>query len=278
MSDDVPVLAGVIGWPIEHSKSPVLHNHWLHRYGIRGYYVPLPLKPQNFEAGLRALPKLGFRGANVTIPYKEQVLSLADGVTDRASLIGAANTLLFREDGSFRADNTDGFGFIQNLKAAAPDWSAASGPAVVMGAGGAARAVISALLSEGASEVRLSNRTRQRAENLKNQFGAKITVVEWNRVADAMDGATTIVNATSLGLNGQTDLSVNLGAAKPGALATDLVYTPLKTGFLRNAADRGLKVVDGLGMLLHQAVPGFETWFDHRPEVDDELRRTVLSA
>ncbi|MCF6303901.1 MAG: shikimate dehydrogenase [Rhodobacteraceae bacterium] len=276
MSDIAPPLAGVIGFPIAHSKSPVLHGYWLRELGIQGYYVPLQMSQAEFVGGLRSLPKLGFKGVNITLPHKIPALGLADSVTDRAALIGAANTLTFKDDGSIRADNTDGYGFIQNLRQNAPDWDARKGPALVLGAGGASRAIVSALLSEGVTELRLTNRTRGRAEMLADQFGAKVQVVDWNRASDAMDGAMTIVNTTSLGMEGQPALPVVLDAAPKDTLVTDIVYTPLLTDFLAAAQARGLKTVDGLGMLLHQGVPGFENWFGARPEVTDGLRNAVL--
>ena len=278
MIETSPPLAGVVGWPIGHSRSPVLHGHWLKRYGIAGHYIPLGIAPQDFENGIRSLPRLGFRGVNVTLPYKQTVLPLADKVSDRAALIGAANTLIFREDGGIYADNTDGYGFIENLRQRAPSWSARSGPCLVLGAGGAARAVISALLTEGAPAIRVANRTRQRAELLRDQYGARITVVDWNRAADAMEGAMTIVNTTSLGMKGQPELNLSFARAHGAALATDIVYTPLDTPFLIEARAAGLETVDGIGMLLHQAVPGFRQWFEHVPEVDDDLRRAVLAG
>jgi len=278
MSETAPPLAGVIGFPISHSKSPALHGYWLRELGIQGYYVPLMMSQAEFVGGLRALPKLGFKGVNITLPHKIPALGLADSVTDRAALIGAANTLTFQDDGSIRADNTDGYGFIQNLRQNVPDWTAGSGPAVVLGAGGAARAIVSALLSEGVTELRLINRTRGRAEMLADQFGAKVEVVDWNRASDALDGAETIVNTTALGMEGQSDLPVALDAAPLTALVTDIVYTPILTNFLVQAQARGLQTVDGLGMLLHQGVPGFENWFGVRPEVTEGLRNAVLES
>jgi len=278
MTNVAPPLAGVVGWPISQSRSPALHGHWLKRYGIAGYYVPLGIAPQDFENGIRSLPRLGFRGVNITLPYKQTVLPLADKISDRAALIGAANTLIFRDDGGIYADNTDGYGFIENLRQNAPGWSARTGPCLVLGAGGAARGIVSALVTEGAPEIRIANRTRQRAEILKDQYGARITIVDWNRAADAMDGAMTIINTTSLGMTGQPDLNISFRAAPGAAIATDIVYNPLITPFLREAAASGLTTVDGLGMLLHQAVPGFRQWFEHSPEVDAELRDAVLAA
>ncbi|PCJ75073.1 MAG: shikimate dehydrogenase [Rhodobacteraceae bacterium] len=278
MSNIVPPLAGVVGWPISHSKSPALHGHWLKRYGLAGEYRAIALSPDEFETGLRKLSKKGFKGVNVTIPHKETVLKIADSITDRAALIGAANTIHFHADGSIGADNTDGYGFIQNLYQNAPLWNPKSGSALVVGAGGAARAIVWALLNEGAPIVRLANRTRIRAEILGNHFGAKVEVVEWSEISEAMEGAATIVNTTSLGMKGQPELRVHFNAALPEALVTDIVYTPLNTPFLEKAQARGLDTVDGLGMLLHQAVPGFESWFGQKPEVDDELRKAVLNA
>lgn len=278
MNETAPPLAGVIGYPIAQSKSPVLHGYWLREMGIAGYYVPLLMSQAEFVGGLRSLPKLGFKGVNVTAPHKIPALGLADSVTDRAALIGAANTLTFKDDGSISADNTDGYGFIQNLRQNAPAWDARHGPALVLGSGGAARAIVSALLSEGVTELRLANRTRGRADMLADQFGAKVEVVDWNRASDAMDGAATIVNTTSMGMGDNPELPVVFDAAPANAVVNDLVYAPLQTKFLLDAQARGLQTVDGLGMLLHQGVPGFEHWFGTRPEVTDGLRDAVLNS
>ncbi len=277
MSETVP-LAGVIGWPVGHSRSPALHRHWLSRYSIRGHYVPLAVAPEDLADVLAALPRMGFRGANVTLPHKETALALATEASDRARAIGAANTLVFLPDGGFLADNTDGVGFLSNLRQAQPRWTAATGPALVLGAGGAARAVLAALLDDGAPEIRLANRTQARAQALADAFGPKIRIVPWKAAGETMRGAATIVNTTSLGMAGQAPLDLGFDAADPDALVTDIVYQPLVTPFLARAAEAGLATVDGLGMLLHQAVPGFEAWFGRRPEVDDALRRAVLEA
>ncbi len=269
-------LAGVIGHPIAHSRSPALHGYWLRRYGIRGHYIPMDIAPQDLKQALEMLPKLGFVGINVTLPHKEEVLKLADIVTDRAALIGAANTLIFRKDGRIHADNTDGSGFMANLRQHAPDWNPATGPAAVFGAGGASRAVIAALIEVGVPEIRIANRSRPRTEALRSDFGAKIVAVDWVQAPNMLEGATTVVNTTSLGMAGKPEFRVPLDALEPGALVTDLVYNPLKTQFLLEAEARGCTTVDGLGMLLHQAVPGFERWFGHRPEVDDATRAAVL--
>jgi shikimate dehydrogenase len=277
MSGPVP-LAGVIGWPVGHSRSPALHGHWLSRYGIRGHYVPLMVAREDLATVLAAMPRMGFRGANVTLPHKETALALATKTSEQARAIGAANTLVFLQGGGFRADNTDGFGFLSNLRQAQPSWRAAAGPALVLGAGGAARAIVAALLDAGVPELRLANRTRARAEALAGAFGPRVRVVAWERAGAAMTGAATVVNTTSLGMAGQPPLDLGFDAAEPGTLVTDIVYQPLVTPFLARAADAGLTTVDGLGMLLHQAAPGFEAWFGRRPEVDEALRRAVLAA
>lgn len=276
LPQNVP-LAGVIGWPVAHSRSPVLHGHWLRRYQIDGHYVPLAIQPDHLAEALHALPRMGFVGANVTIPHKEAVLALADIVTDRAALIGAANTLIFRPDGKVHADNTDGYGFIANLRQQAPDWIPEFGPAAVIGAGGAARAVVASLLEAGVTELRIANRTRVRAEQIKAEYGARVVIYEWAQAGNMLEGAATVINATSMGMIGKPPLRVPMDALSRDAVVTDLVYTPLMTPFLTEAAERGATVVDGLGMLLHQAAPGFERWFGIRPEVDEALRQAVLA-
>ncbi len=277
MSKDRIPLAGVIGHPVAHSKSPTLHGHWLKSYGLAGHYIPMDVAPDDLEVVLRSLPKAGFVGANVTVPHKEAALRLADVVSDRARKIGAANTLVFREDGTIHADNTDGYGFMENLRSGAPDWTPGDGPAVVFGAGGAARAVLQGLVEAGVPKIMLTNRTRARADKLKDEFGQTITVVDWVQAGNVVENAELVVNTTSLGMQGQLELRVPLDGLQPGAVVTDLVYAPLKTHLLQTAEEAGCTVVDGLGMLLHQAVPGFESWFGVRPEVNLDLRAAVLS-
>ena len=271
------LLAGVIGDPIAHSKSPVLHGHWLARYGIKGHYVPLHVSHEKLGKVLKQLPNMGFKGVNVTIPHKELALSMATGVSDRAALIGAANTLTFTS-GGIQADNTDGVGFIANIKQVVPEWQPSDGPAMVLGAGGAARAVLSALIQGGSPRVILANRTRARAETLRSQLGNRVELLPWTRVADALGDVQTIVNTTSLGMAGAAPLQLDFSRVRPGTVVNDLVYVPLETEFLAAAKEAGCRTVDGLGMLLHQAAPGFERWFGRRPEVDDELRRVVLAG
>lgn len=271
-------LAGVIGDPVAHSRSPCLHGHWLRRHGLRGHYVPLHIVQENLAFCLKALPKLGFAGVNVTLPHKEHVISLVDSITDRASLIGAANTLTFLEDGRVQADNTDGAGFLSNIRQALPDWTAAAGPALVLGAGGTARAIVSALLSDGAPVIYVANRTRARAEALQEQFGARVEPRDWMHIPDLAADAALLVNTTSLGMDSQPPLDLDLSRLSPPTVVTDIVYSPLDTPLLRFARERGCVSVDGLGMLLHQAVPGFARWFGHTPQVDDDLRAAVLGT
>lgn len=269
-------LAGVIGCPVAHSKSPQLHRHWLTTYGIAGHYVPMHVELEDLAGTIRMMPKMGFVGANVTIPHKEAVMQIADQVTDRARVIGAANTLIFRLDGTILADNTDGYGFITNLHQGAPEWDPESGPAVVLGAGGACRAVVASLLEAGVPEILLSNRTRDRADQLHSEFGSRIRVVEWVQAGNMIEEGALVVNTTSLGMVGKPRLRVPLDGLRPDAVVTDLIYAPLKTDLLQAAEDSGCTVVDGLGMLLHQAVPGFERWFGHQPEVDAATRAAAL--
>ncbi|MDM8165983.1 shikimate dehydrogenase [Roseovarius sp.] len=276
MNDSRIPLAAVIGSPVAHSKSPQLHNHWLKVNGLPGFYVPMDVKTDDLETVLRSLPKMGFVGANITIPHKEKVLEIADQITDRATLIGAANTLIFLQDGKIHADNTDGYGFISNIRQNAPDWDPAAGPAAILGAGGAARAVVTSLLDAGVPEIHISNRTRVRAEALRTDFGKRLQVIDWVQAGNMLEDATTVVNTTSLGMIGKPPLRVPLDGLQRGALVTDLVYAPLKTRFLAEAEDLGCQIVDGLGMLLHQAVPGFERWFGVRPEVDSATRAAAL--
>ncbi|WP_445809090.1 shikimate dehydrogenase [Yoonia sp.] len=269
--------AGVIGNPISHSLSPKLHGHWLRRYGIDGSYDALQVTEDSLERTLRSLPAQGYVGVNVTLPHKVAVLQIADQLTDRATLIGAANTLTFKDDGRIFADNTDGYGFLENLRQGAPGWDAKSGPAVVFGAGGAARAVIVSLIEAGVPEIILTNRTRPKAESLRADFGARIRIVDWVQAGSVLSDAATVVNTTSLGMKGGQEFRVPLDGLRSGTVVSDIVYTPLRTKFLDVAAEKGCVTVDGLGMLLHQGVPGFERWFGKRPEVDADLRRAILS-
>ena len=271
----IPV-AAVIGHPVNHSRSPRMHNFWLAHFGLEGYYIPLDIDPKKFERSIRNLPELGLVGANITIPYKEKVLKIADKISDRAALVGAANTLTFLPNGGIYADNTDGYGFLQNIKSKYKDWSAREGISVVFGAGGASRAILGALIEDGASDIILANRTRSRADQLRSDFGAKIKVVEWMKVQNYLSEASTIINTTSLGMVGKTDLPIPLNALKKNTLVTDIVYTPIETHLLATAAKMGCRTVDGLGMLIHQAIPGFERWFGIRPGDSQALRELLI--
>ncbi|HEM45687.1 MAG TPA: shikimate dehydrogenase [Alphaproteobacteria bacterium] len=270
------LLAGVMGWPVAHSRSPRLHGFWLERYGIDGAYVPLPVAPANLAAALRALPLLGFRGVNLTVPHKEVALALCDEVDPLAHRIGAVNTVVVRDDAKLRGSNTDAFGFLENLREAS-GWRAADGPAVVIGAGGAARAICVALLEAGVPELRIANRTAERAQSLAAELGAVARAVPWAERGACQAGAALLVNATSLGMAGQPPLDLPLDTLPSEAVVNDIVYAPLETALLAAARARGNPVVDGLGMLLHQARPAFEAWFGVMPAVDEELRRFVLA-
>ena len=269
-------LAGVVGRPIAHSRSARLHRHWLARHGIAGDYVAMEIGEGDLEQVLRILPRAGFRGVNVTIPHKMAALSLADEATDRARRIGAANLLVF-EGNRILADNTDGEGFLNSVRQGAPGWNPARGAATVLGAGGAARAVIVALLDAGAPEILLTNRTRATAEGLREEFGDRIRVFDWVKAGNAVEEGAIVVNTTSLGMVGNPELRVPLDGLRPGQVVTDLVYSPLETRLLQQARKAGAQGVDGLGMLLHQAAPAFERWFGVRPQVDDALRAAVLA-
>lgn len=271
-------LAGVTGWPIAHSRSPRLHNYWLQQYGIDGAYVPLAIAPGDFEQAIRALPKLGFAGCNVTMPHKEAALQVVDQVDPAAKRIGAVNTIVVAEDGSLAGSNTDAFGFIQALHDGAPDLDLNTGAAVMLGAGGAAKAIAVALLDAGVPELIILNRTEARAHELAGSLDDdKITVLNWGQRSSCLGAANFLVNSTTQGMQGQPPLDLALDDLASGAVVMDAVYTPLLTPLLAGAKARGNHIVDGLGMLLHQARPGFAAWFGHEPVVDRGLREHVLA-
>ncbi|MCC6981728.1 MAG: shikimate dehydrogenase [Bauldia sp.] len=269
--------AGVIGWPVAHSRSPTIHRYWLRKHGLAGSYDPIPVEPERIAGFLRSFASSGFVGANVTIPHKEAALAAVAHATPAASAIGAVNTL-WLEDGRLHGANTDAEGFLANLDQIAPGWDGAGGPAVVLGAGGAARAIIVALRGRGVLPIAVVNRTRERAASLAERFGDHITAHDWSELPALLGTARLLVNTTSLGMAGQPPLAIDLRPLPAGALVTDIVYTPLETPLLASARARGLRTVDGLGMLLHQAVPGFELWFGVRPEVTPELRAAVVAT
>ncbi len=270
--------AGVMGWPVEHSRSPLLHRFWLKQYGIDGEYRLLPVRPEELAKALRGLAAHGFAGCNLTLPHKEAALAIVDRIDATARRIGAINTIVVGTEGALEGRNTDAFGFHENLKAALPGWRADAGPAVVLGAGGAARAVVAALLDEHAPEIRLANRHRDRAVALAAALGGPIEIVDWARRADALAGAALLVNTTSLGMAGQPPLDLALDALPANAVVNDIVYVPLETPLLAAARRRGNRVVDGLGMLLHQARPAFAAWFGVMPEVTPALREAVMTG
>ncbi|CAH0145673.1 shikimate dehydrogenase [Roseomonas sp. CECT 9278] len=265
-------LAGVLGWPVSHSRSPRLHGHWLATLGIDGAYLPLPVHPDRFATAVHALADLGFRGANVTIPHKQAAFDVCHSVDATARRAGAVNTLVFR-DGRIEGSNTDGFGFLESVRAGVPGWQPAAGPAVLLGAGGAARAVAAALLDAGCPRVTLVNRSRARAEALAGDLGGPIVVADVPPLHDA----ALLVNTTALGMQGQPPLQLDLAPLPAQAVVVDIVYVPLETPLLAAARARGLRAVDGLGMLLHQARPGFEAWFGAAPGVDEALRAVVAA-
>ncbi|MCD6074505.1 MAG: shikimate dehydrogenase [Rhodospirillales bacterium] len=272
-------LAGVMGWPVGHSLSPLLHGYWLTTHAIDGAYIPLAVKPDDFADAVRMLPKLGFAGANVTIPHKQAAMACVDELDDVAVRIGAVNTIVVRRDGRLWGTNTDGYGFLENLKAKHPQWDPQAGPAAVIGAGGAARAVVVALLDAGVASVRLTNRSRERAEGLARDVdAAKIEVIDWDLRSVSLAGAGLLVNTTSLGMTGQPALELDLTHLPKEAAVYDIVYVPLDTDLLKAAKAAGHPTIDGIGMLLHQARPGFAAWFGIEPTVDQALTTYVLTA
>ena len=264
-----PRAACLIGWPAAHSRSPLIHHYWLRTLGIEGGYVIEAVPPDEFKDFLFRLSHRGFVGANVTIPHKERALALSKP-DERARAVGAANTLWY-QDGELCSTNTDVEGFINNLNSSAPGWDRAE-DALVLGAGGSARAVVFGLLERGVKRVHLANRTLERARALSGQFGARVLPVAWDAIGGLLPRAGLLVNTTSLGMHGQPALELDVGLLPSHAVVADLVYVPLQTPLLAAARARGLKTADGLGMLLHQAVRGFELWFGQRPEVTSELR------
>ncbi len=266
------LLAGVMGWPVMHSRSPLLHNYWFGKHGLAGAYVPLAIRPEGLAAALRALHPLGYAGCNLTIPHKQQAMTIVDEVNAVAKRIGAISCVVVRPDGSLAGSNNDCYGFIHNLRQEIPGWRADAGPVAVIGAGGGSRAVCYGLMQEGAREIRLVNRTLARAQGIAGEFGGPIKVLPWEQRHDVLEGAAMVVNATSQGMAGQPALDIRLDKLPAGALAADIIYTPLETPFLAAAKKRGNRTVNGLGMLLHQGRPAWKAWFGIEPEVTRELR------
>jgi shikimate dehydrogenase len=269
------LLAGVMGWPVMHSRSPMIHNHLLAKHGLMGAYVPLAIRPDQLAGALRGLAPLGFSGCNITIPHKQQAMGIVDEVDQVARRIGAISCVIVRPDGSLAGTNNDCFGFIENLVQRQPAWRADAGPAVVVGAGGGARAVVYALAERGARAIRVVNRTQARAETLAREFGSHVTAIPWADRDRALDGATLLVNTTSQGMVGQSPLDLTLDTLPTDAIVADIVYSPLDTRLLAAARQRGNPTVDGLGMLLHQVRPAWKAWFGIDPEITADLRAKV---
>ncbi len=278
MSDSPFVLAGVMGWPVAHTRSPAIHNHWIAKYGLKGAYVQLPVQPERLEAAIRGLAALGFAGCNVTVPHKESAMRFMDELHPAARRVAAINTIVVQPDGRLLGMNNDGAGYIQSLRDADATWRGDAGPALVLGAGGAARAIVVALLDEGAPELHITNRTLERAQALADDFGDRVKVVPWAERNEAMAGVSLLVNTTSLGMHGQAPLDVALDALPLEAMVSDAVYIPLETPLLAQARMRGHRTVNGLGMLLNQARPAFQSWFGVLPDVTPELRAAVQAT
>jgi len=272
------LLAGVMGWPVAHSRSPVIHNHWLREHGIQGAYGHFAVEPARLGEALRGLSALGLAGCNLTIPHKVEAMPFMDEVHPLGQRIGAINCVVVQPDGRLHGFNHDGYGFIQSLLEAQPHWRADSGPSVVLGAGGASRAILVSLIDAGAREIRLLNRTRATAEALAEEFGPALRVLDWAQRHDALDGASLLVQTTNQGMVGEPPLDLTLDALPRSAVVADIIYTPLQTPLLAQAQARGNATVNGLGMLLHQARPAFASWFGVQPEVTPALTQAVLAT
>jgi shikimate dehydrogenase len=269
------LLAGVMGWPVMHSRSPMFHNYWFGKHGLAGTYVPLAIEPGNLAGALRGLHPLGFSGVNVTIPHKQEALKIVHEVDALAKGIGAVSCITVRPDGSLAATNNDCYGFIHAVRQEHPEWHADAGPVVVVGAGGGSRAVCYGLAQEGAKEIRLVNRTHSRTQEIAREFGGPIKALRWDDRHDALEGAAMVVNTTSQGMVGNPALDLRLDKLPKSALAADIVYIPLETPFLAQARKRGNRTINGLGMLLNQGRPAWKAWFGIEPEVTKELRAMV---
>jgi len=272
------VLAGVMGSPVAHSRSPVIHNHWIAQYHLKGSYVLLPVEPANLHDALRGLKALGFAGCNVTIPHKVEAMKAMDWLHPVAKQMGAINTIVVQPDGALHGFNNDGYGYIQCIKDAKPDWRADTGPITVLGAGGAARAIVLSLINEGAKEIRLINRTQEKAQALADEFGSSVKVLNWSERNNALSNIAMLVNTTNQGMHGQPDLDIKLDDLPASALVSDAIYIPLETPLLVAAKARGNKTVNGLGMLLNQARPAFEAWYGVLPEITPELHKAIAAT
>jgi len=271
-------LAGVMGWPIVQSRSPILHNYWIEKYNLNGRYVPLAVQPERLADAIRGLPALGFRGCNLTMPHKQLAMTMVDSVTDTAKRIGAINCIVVGDEGKMSGTNNDGNGYVLSVQEIAPRWKPSDGPIAILGAGGAARAVVVALLERGAQEIRLINRTFEKAERLAREFGRAITPLAWDRRADVISDVALLTNATNQGMIGKPKLDISLDRLSKATLVSDLIYVPPETAFLAAAKERGNVTINGLGMLLHQARPAFEAWFGILPDITADLRKTIMDT
>ncbi len=271
-------MAGVMGWPIAQSRSPILHNYWIDKYKLNGRYVPLAVHPERLADAIRGLPALGFRGCNLTMPHKQYAMTMVDRLTDTAKRIGAVNCIVVGDDGKMSGTNNDGNGYVFSVQEVAPQWKPSDGPIAILGGGGAARAVLVALLERGASEIRLINRTLDKAELLAKELGPAIKPIAWDRRNEAIGEVTLLINATNQGMTGNPPLEISLGRLSSSTLVSDLIYVPPETPFLSAAKARGNVTINGLGMLLHQARPAFEAWFGVMPEITPDLRAAVMAT
>ena len=272
------ILAGVMGWPVAQSRSPILHNYWIEKYNLNGRYVPLAVRPERLADAIRGLPALGFRGCNLTMPHKQYAMTMVDDLTDTAKRIGAVNCIVVGEDGKLSGTNNDGNGYVLSVQEVVPQWKPSDGPIAMLGAGGAARAIIVALLERGASEIRLINRTFDKAERLAKDFGSAIKAIAWDKRGDAIADVALLTNATNQGMTGHPPLEISLDKLSSKTLVSDLVYVPPETPLLTAAKARGNVTIGGLGMLLHQARPAFQAWFDVMPDITPELRTAIMAT
>lgn len=271
-------MAGVMGWPVAHSRSPVIHNHWIRQYGLDGAYGLFPVQPSQLETAIRGLKALGLAGCNITIPHKVEAMRYMDWVEPLALRMGAINTIVVQADGALHGFNNDGYGYLQSLREAQPNWRADAGPAVVLGAGGAARAIVVSLIDAGATEIRILNRTHHKADELAQEFGQVVTAFDWKERSEALHNAALLVNTTNQGMHGENALEIDLAQLPTSALVSDAIYIPLETPLLAAARQRGNTTVNGLGMLLHQARPAFNAWFGVMPEVTPELKSAIMAT
>lgn len=272
------IMAGVMGWPVAHSRSPLIHNHWIKKYQLSGAYGRFPVEPKNLEAAIRGLSALGLAGCNITIPHKVEAMQYMDWVDPHAQKIGAINTVVVQANGTRHGYNNDGFGYLQSLKEAHAQWRADTGPVVVLGAGGAARAILVALLQEGATEIRLLNRTLDKAQALAQEFGPSIQALPWSQRHEALAQAALLINTTNQGMHGTPALDLALDELPTTAMVSDIIYTPLETPLLEQARQRGNTTVNGLGMLIHQARPAFEAWFGVKPAATSEISDLLIAS